>query len=177
MDGAIERVDISKMEIIPNGMFKEFEKLFAKEGEEKVNILYSSSDYGNYKKEQMSKEQTDEHKYPCIYYTYKDGSCKLFYSNTNQKGHFGIPKVIWSVGSATTPFLDERGEFGVMNFASAIIDEPKNLPFIQKAMLNPEFKKLMTFSDGVTGTGKGNVYNRKMIALFRKDFWKEFVKE
>jgi len=173
-DGTTQRVDISKMEFIPNGMYKEFEKLVAKGNEEKVNILYSRSAYGN-DKPHMSKEQKEEFKYPCIYYTYKDGSYKLFYSNTNNNGHFGTAKIIWSDGGASTPIIDENGEFGVMNFACSIIDDIKNLPFIQKAMLHPDFLKLMSFSDGYSGVG-GQRYNRKVISTFRKDFWKEFLK-
>lgn len=176
MDGTTQRIDISKMEFIPNGMFKEFEKLLAKGDKEKVQILYSRSNYGNDKKKQMSKTQTHEHIYPCIYLTYKDGSYQLWYSNTNKKGHFGIPKVIWSNGGASNPIVDINGEFGVMNFACSIVDEPKNLPFIQKAMLHPDFLKLMSFADGVTGVGRHR-YNKKAISLFRKDFWKEFIND
>ena len=33
----------------------------------------------------------------------------------------------------------------------------------------------MTFSNGMTGVGMHR-YNRRVIALFRKDFWKEFLK-
>jgi hypothetical protein len=170
MDGTTQIVDISKTEFIPNGKYKEFEKLLAKDGEEKVKILYSRSDYGT-DKPHMSKTQTTEHIYPCIYLTYKDGSYKLWYSNTKSKGHFGIPKVIFSNGTST-PIIDENGEYGLTQFAYGIIDDPKNLPFIQKAMLHPDFIKLMSFSDGITGTG--HRYNRKVIELFRKDFWKEF---
>ena len=170
MDGTVELVDISKLEYIPSGMFKEFEKLFAKNGEEKVNILYSRSAYGS-DYSHISKEQSDEHKYPVVYFTYKDGSTQLRYSSTNKNGHFGTPKIIWSQG-ISTPIVDEKGEYGVMNFASAIVDEPKNLPFIKKAMLNTDFLKLMSFSDGKTGCG--HRYNRKAIAMLRKDWWKEF---
>ena len=63
---------------------------------------------------------------------------------------------------------------GLGVFSSAIIDEPKNLIFIQKAMLHPDFLKLMSFSDGYSGVG-GQRYNYKVISLFRKDFWKEFL--
>lgn len=174
MDGTTQRVDISKMEFIPNGMYKEFEKLLAKDGEEKVNALFSRSAYGN-DKPHMSKEQNDEFKYPCSYVTYKDGSMKCLFSKTNTNGHFGIPKVIWSNGGASSPVVDNIGEYGLTNFSYAIIDEPKNLPFIQKAMLNPDFMELMSFSDGITGVGRHR-YNFKAISLFRKDFWKEFLK-
>ena len=97
----------------------------------------------------------------------------LKYSSTKEKGHFGIPKVIFSNG-ISCPFIDEMGEYAMTQFAYAIVDDVKNLPFIQKAMLNPDFMKLMSFSDGMTGVGRHR-YNRKAIALFRKDFWKEFL--
>lgn len=174
MDGTIQRVDISKMEFIPNGMFKEFEKLIAKNGEERVDMSLRRYAY-DHKKDHTSKEQTEEFKYPIVYLTYKDGSINFWYSNTNTKGHFGIPKVIWSNGSGTTPIVDEKGEYGMAEYCFAIVDEPKNLPFIKKAMENPEFTKLMSFSDGKTGVGM-HKYNYKVISLFKKDFWKEFLK-
>lgn len=171
-DGSIECVDISKMQFIPNGMFEEFNRLIAKDGEERVNVLRSYS-YDTRKK-YVAKKQTEEFKYPIVYVTYKDGSINFMYSNTKEKGHFGIPKVIWSNGGASTPIIDEQGEYGLTEFAYFIVDEPKNLPFIQKAMLHPDFLKLMSFSDGVTGVGRHR-YNRKVIALFKKDWWKEFI--
>lgn len=173
MDGTIERVDISKMEFLPNGMYKDFQKLLAKDGEERVNLLHSFSDYET-RKEHMSNVQSDEFKYPVVYVTYKDGSINFMYSNTNTKGHFGIPKVIWSNGSGTTPIVDTTGEYAMTQFSYAIVDDVQNLERIKQAMMNPDFTKLMSFSDGMTGVGM-HKYNRKAIALFRKDFWKEFL--
>jgi len=170
-DGSTERIDISKMSFIPNGMYKEFEKLLAKNGEETVEILHSYSAYER-RKDNMSKEQTEEFKYPVIYLTLNNGALSLQYSNTNQKGHFGTPKVIFSNGAASTPIIDEKGEYGMSDFAYAIVDETKNLPFIKKAMENPDFCKLMKFVEGNSSLHR---YNRKAIALFRKDFWKEFL--
>lgn len=167
-DGKVERVDISKMEFIPNGMFKDFEKLIAKDGEEKVNYLHSRSAYGS-DYSHMHKEQTVEFKFPIVYYTYKDTSIRFMYSNTKERGHFNLPKVIWSDG-ISTPIVDVNGEYGIAQFAFAIIDEPKNLPFIQKAMLHPDFIKLMLFSNGISGQR----YDKKAISLFRKNWWKEY---
>jgi len=171
MDGTTQRVDISKMKFIPNGMFKEFEKLIAKNDENKVNLLADSS-YHTQRVEKMSKEQSEEFKYPVVYVTYKDGSINFMYSNTKDCGHFGISKVIFSNG-ISTPIIDENGDYGLTQFSYAIVDEPKNLQYIQKAMSNPKFINLMSFSDGNTGTG--HRYNRKVISLFRKDFWKDFI--
>lgn len=167
MDGTTQRVDISKMEFIPNGMYKEFEKILAKKGEVTCNVLRSCA-YHTQKK-YVSKEQTEEFKYPCIYYTYKDSSLNLRYSSTNEYGCFNIPKVIWSQG-ISAPIVDVEGKYGINEFAFAIVDEPKNLSFIQKAMLHPDFIKLMSFSDGVSGQR----YNRKVISLLKKDWWKEY---
>ena len=170
--GVIERADISKLSFIPNGMYDAFQKLMPKKGEETVNILYDC----NYhiQKEYVSKEQTEEFKYPVVYVTYKDGSMKLRYSSTNTKGHFGIPKVIFSNGGASCPVVDAKGEYAMTQFAYAIVDDVQNLERIKQAMLNPEFWKLMSFSDGTTGVGRHR-YNWKAIRLFRKNFWIDFL--
>ncbi len=171
MDGTTQRVDISKMEFIPNGMYKEFERLMPKNGEETVNVLRSCKYHTQ--KEYVSKEQTEEFNHPVVYVTYKDGSMNLRYSNTNSHGQFGTPKVIFSNGGASCPVIDANGKYAMTEFAYAIVDDVENLPLIKKAMLNPDFMTLMSFSDGMTGVGRHR-YNRKAIALFRKDFWKEF---
>ena len=175
VDGTMEYADLSKMEFIPNGMFNMFEKLLAKNDEPKVNILHSYSAYET-RKPYISKEKTNEFIHPCVYTTLKDGSINLWYSSTKDNGHFGLPKVIWSNGGASTPCVDIDGEYGLTQFAYAIIDKPQNLPLIQKAMLSDKFLTLMTFSDGVTGVGLHR-YNRKAISTFRKDFWKEFLND
>jgi hypothetical protein len=167
-DEIIQYIDISQREFIPNGMFKDFDKLIAKEGEEVLNLLYSRTLYGS-DKNNMSKKQIEEYAYPCVYITQKDGSKQIWYSSVD-KGHFRIPKVIFSNGRSSYPIIDELGEYGIMNFAYAIVDSVENLPYIQKALLNPEFIKLMSFS-----WGSDHRYNPKVIALFRKDFWKDFI--
>ena len=169
-DGTIERVDLSKMDFIPNGMFKIFDKLIAKNGDT-VKILRDCSYHTQ--KEYVNGKQTEEFKYPCVYMMPKDGVPKLKYSKINTKGHFGIPKLIWSNGRITSvgSLIDANGEYGITEFAYAIIDIPENLPRIKHAFDHKNFRKLMeecSISD--------MSINRKVIALFRKDFWKEFLK-
>ena len=167
-DGTTQRINISKLNFIPNGMLDEFNKLLAKDGEEKVKMIYDNN--YNHNRPYIQKNKNEEFKFPVVYFTYKDGSVKFMYSNTQEKGHFNISKVIFSNGCTSTPIIDENGNYAITEFSYAVIDEPKNLPFIQKAMKNTDFLKLMSFSDG------GNHrYNYKVISLFRKDFWKEFL--
>jgi Eco57I restriction-modification methylase len=169
-DGKIERVDISKLEFIPNGMFDLFKKCLPKNGEDVVKILRDSSYHTQ--RPHMSKVQTDEFKYPCVYTVKKGDNKTLWYSNSNKNGHFNIPKFIWSnfrISSGGT-IIDINGEYGLTQFAYAIIDSPENLSHIKKAFDSELFRELMencSFSY--------LSINPKPISLFRKDFWMDFI--
>jgi hypothetical protein len=169
VDNNTIRIDISNLPFIPNCNIKKVLSLVAKDGEEKVNILFNSSYH--HQRPHMNKEQNEKYKYPCAQnINVKNEISCFWYSNTNDKGHF-IPKVIFS-RKCSGVFVDETGEYGMAEDCGGIIDEPKNLPFIQKAMLNEEFiKNIMGFRNAL-----GDKYNKKIIATFRKDFWKEFLK-
>ena len=123
----------------------------------------------------MSKNNVDDFIYPCVYTTLKNGTINLWYSNTNENGHFNISKVIWSNG-ISTPCVDLYGQYGLTEFSYAIVDDKENLDNIKKAMLSERFIELMTYSDGITGVGMHR-YNRKAISTFRKDFYKQFLND
>jgi hypothetical protein len=89
-----------------------------------------------------------------------------------KEGHFGIPKLIWSNGRITSvgSFLDLKGEYGLTQFAYAIADEKENLPLIKKAFDSDKFRIIMQ------SCAVGQLLiNYKIISLFRKDFWREFI--
>lgn len=181
------KINLNEWDFIPNGKFEVFEKLLAKKDNE-INVLYDSSTYDTrndcFKKKidvlydrtmygidknNMDKLKTDNYKYPCVYTISQKNGLKCFYSYIN-KGHFGIPKVIWTNGSGTYPIIDKIGEYGLTQFAYAIIDDKDNLEKIKDAMLNIDFLNLMKY----TIFKKDNNYNFKIIALFRKDFYNMF---
>jgi hypothetical protein len=160
---------LNNVPFIPNCNIKNVLSLVAKKDEERVEILYSRSMYGTDKKH-MYKEQTDEFKYPCVY-TVGRLNPNFWFSNTKLT-HFGTSKVIWGNG-LTDVITDKNGEYGLTQFAYAIVDNPKNLENIQKALKSQNFiKNVMGYTKGV-----GHIYNRKVISTFRKDFWKEFITE
>ena len=172
-DGVEERVDISNLEFIPNEHFDEVMSLVAKVGEEKVKIINNSSYH--HQREHMSKEQSNIFRYPCVYTVrspLKNNEPTFYFSSTTDKGHFGIHKIIFA-GGASGVVIDKNGEYGLTEFASAIVDDPKNLDNIKKALQSERFiRNIMGFKASL-----GDKYNRKIIATFRKDFWKEFVDE
>jgi len=165
-DGKIERLDLSKMVFIPNVNIEFVFSLLANDGEERVNILHSYSNYET-RKEHMSREETEEFKYPCAY-TVGSKNPNFFYSN--KKGKFFEPKVVWGNG-LTDVIIDETGKYGLTQFTYAIADNVENLKHIQTALKSEKFKKdVMGYTKGV-----GHIYNRKIISLFRKNFWLEFI--
>jgi hypothetical protein len=165
------KLDISKLEFIPGENIKEIYSLIAKDGEEKVHILNNSSYH--HQRTFMSKTRTEEFKYPCVYMVSYLDKPTYYFSNRNdrnEKGEHFVPKIIWGGGS-TGLYIDYHGECGLTEFGSAIIDDVQNLKNIEIALKNQRFiKNIMLFKNGL-----GDKYNRKIIATFRKDFWKEFI--
>ena len=160
--------DLSDVEFIPNANLDKVYSLVAKPNEERVEVLYSSSKY-EIRNKHMSSEKDSEFKYPCAY-TVGSVNPNFWYSNTNKLGHFGVPKVIWGNG-LTDVIVDKDGQYGLTQFAYAIVDDVENLEMIQRALKSKDFiKNIMGYQKGV-----GHIYNRKVIETFRKDFWKEFV--
>ena len=172
VDGVIENVDLNTMDFIPNGKFSEFNKLIAKNDEERVQIINDYSYGVNIPQPHMSNNMVGDFKYPCVYTTLKDGTINAKYTNDKTKGHFGIPKVIWSNGRATSAIVDEDGTYGLTQHSYGLVDEKENLEYIKKALISPKFLELISFSDG--GTHK---YNHKTIGTFRKDFYKQFLND
>jgi hypothetical protein len=172
-DGSIEMIDLGDMEFIPNGKFGEIKNLIAKQGEKQVEVLNSRSAYGS-DKNHMSKESIEEFKFLCIQnVNVKNKLSCVHYSNTKGNGHFGISKVMFGRKSSGV-FVDKTGEYGQAQDCSSIIDDVENLEDIQRALQNKRFLELSKQCD--VG-GSRDWYNRKIIATFRKDFWKEFLED
>ena len=88
-------------------------------------------------------------------------------------GHFGVPKLIWSNGNykSVGSIVDIVGKYGVVDFSYAIVDTPANLPKIKAVFDSKEFRDFI-----VHGMPSKLAINYKVIAQFRKDWWKGFLK-
>lgn len=144
--------------------------LFAKKEDETCEVMHSDSLY-EIRKSWMSKTKDTQHKYPCVYTVdFKDNP--TLYWSSKKETMFGIPKLIWSNGriSSLGSIIDNTGKYALTQFSYAIVDEPKNLPLIKKAFDSEAFRKLMEYC-----AVSQNTINYKVIALFKKDFWKQFL--
>lgn len=172
--GNLEEIDISKMEIIPNFDILKINKLLASDDEDKVNVLYSRSKYGT-DKSHMSKAKNDKNTFTCIYSVLKNNVPTFFYS-TEDRGHFGIKKVIFGNGANPTFMMDTSGEYGLTQFAFGIVDN-ENFDIIKKVLEEKiEYINEITQATKFVATMGNPILYPKVVSLFRKDFWKEFIK-
>jgi hypothetical protein len=171
-DGTTNTIDVNGLEFIPNGEYEKIMSMIAKNGEESVNVIYSRSLYGTDKKH-MSKTKTEECKYPCVY-TVNSKSEITYYYSSKQHGHYEVPKFIWSNGriSSIGSYVDINGDYGLTQFAYAIVDKPENLQKIKEVFDTKDFRNLME----LCAVGQLTV-NYKVISIFKKDFWKIFTEK
>jgi hypothetical protein len=169
-EGKQHNIDMSKRDFLPNYEIELFDTCLAKRGEEKCEVMYSRSAYGTDKKH-MSKEKDELFKYPVVHGLRKNDDVSIWYSSRNDKGHFGVPKVILSWGEFQYPMLDFEGKYGmtqiVFGIAISSREEGEN---IVKAINSEKFKKVIACS-------KWSAFQTewRMFKYFRKDFWRDFV--
>jgi hypothetical protein len=169
-DGNTVKKNLSELEFIPNKNIDELFSLIATDDEPTVEIIHSWSAYET-RKPYMSEYKDSIYRYPCVCNVNKSEECTLMYSSTNKNGHFGISKLICgSASSGTNFFIDEVGEYGITQFSFAIVELPENLKNLKTAMKSERFQEIIKAIPNFS-----NAINFKILSLFRKDFWKEFV--
>ena len=169
-EGKIYNAKINHLPIIPNMLIKNVISLMARDGDERVEVLHS---FSNYFSRKLSNEKSIEYKHPCIKYISKnDKKIDLYWSSYNDVGNFLVPKVMFCIDSASGGgiVIDKEGKYLLSQFVAGIVDSDKNLKNIKKAIESDKFRKIMKACQYTKG-----LYNHKIISLFRKDFWKDFI--
>lgn len=172
-EGATVKQNISSMPFIPNAHIKEVMGLIAKDGEEKVELLYNCFYHHQTRTKDgtMKKEKEGEFKYPCVYSVKINDEPTLWYSSIREQ-FFNVPKVIWGSGHIGV-IIDPDGQFGLTEFACGIADTPENLPKIREALQSEKFLGIVM--NYKKGSYSGHAYEKDIIKYLRKDFWKSFV--
>jgi len=185
-DKHIKVIDVKILDFIPNGQYDDIMKMIENKKEKRINLLYDSCSYHTQKK-WINNEKTKIFKYPCVYTVNSKGEPVFKYSSIKyvkeiQKiekkcllknvEHFSN-KLIWSNGriSSIGSYIDDS-KYALTQFSYAIVDNDiDKLKMIKKAFDTPEFKKMMEYC----AVSQLSI-NYKVLALFKKDFYKHFVK-
>jgi hypothetical protein len=121
----------------------------------------------------MKDHETKKHKYPIVYSTPLVGPT-IWYSSTNERGHFGIPKIILNASRPLGFVVDLKGEFGMSQFCVGIVGSKEYLKMVAAVIQNQKTNGFAEFMSACNFTDK--LFNKDVISLLRKDFWKAFVK-
>lgn len=180
-------INIKKLLFIPNGNINFIKKLLANKNEEKVNLLYDSCSYHT-QKDWIKGVENKIYKHKCIYTVNSNNIPTFKYSRikyikdikklenkclVKNTEHFGNSKLIWSNGRIKSVgcYIDKKGIYGLTQFSYAILENDYNiLNILEKVFLSKEFKNIME-NCAVTEQS----INYKIIALFKKDFYKYFL--
>lgn len=165
-------LDLSLFEWLPNSNISDIMKILTDVTtytSENCPIIQSMSAYEP-RKSHMSKIKTEEFKYPCIHSTPKNG-LRYMWSNRNDKGHFGIPKVIFGDTGFDTAIIDLKGEYGMTQHSMAIeINDLQEGENILKALQSEKFNNL---KDSCLFSSYAIDWN--IFKTFKRDWWKEYI--
>ena len=183
-DGEERRACIKEGALIPNFDCPDLEAILAAPGEERVEFLSCKSTFAS-PQPFMSEERTETHCHPCVWSisgkrelaSSGGGRLRLRWSSSRtgggQKAMFGVPKVMFGVSQQSgIPRVDLEGDYGMMEFVSAIVDEPAVLPLIRRAMDGSRFRRAMDAARFNT-----EMWSRHVIPLLKKDFWRVLLED
>jgi hypothetical protein len=163
------KLDLSNFKWLPNSNIQKIKSILANDDDIRCNIIYSTP-YHSVLKKQMSRTQNEEFKYECIHTTPKAGP-RIMYSNVNNKGHFGISKVIFGDSGISNPIIDMDGNYGMTEHSMAIqvstYDEANN---ISNAIKSDNFMNIIKSCSFSTYQLDWRIFKE-----FKNNFWKEFV--
>ncbi len=162
-------IDLSEFKWLSNYNILEIKDIIAKQDDDKNIIIYSPSLY-EHRKTWMSHNKDSIFKYPCVHSTPKTG-VRYMYSKVNDKGHFGVPKVIFGEAGINDIVVDIKGEYGLTNGAIGIkIDDEETGKKISKALKTKQFHDIMQSCLYSSYRLDWNLFKE-----FKKDFWKNFI--
>jgi hypothetical protein len=166
-DGNIEYLNLLEWNFIPNSNFKKITNLIDFNKNNNLQIL-NDFNYSRLNKKIVNKNKDDNFKYELIYLTPKTG-IRYMYSNVNNKGHFGIKKVIIGESGIENAINDYTGKYGMTQDSFGIIINNKEegdeiLKFIKNKEFIELIKKSLTWSNFRI--------DWRLFTYFKKDFYK-----
>lgn len=170
-EGNITKNNLKDISFIPNSQIDYVYSLLAKDGEPTVETLHSSA-FHTQKSCVMSQHKINDFIHPVIYSVAIKGPT-FWYTNDNTRGHFGIPKIVVNPCRPIGYVLDSNGEYGLSQFCVGIVGDDAYLKTVEEVIKNQKSNGFAEFMETCHLTDK--IFNKDIISLFRKDFWKDFI--
>ena len=162
-------LDLRGLPFIPSANVSDVLELTTVDPKNQLNILFDTRYHRKYK-QLVKEERTEEFCFPLVHSIVKGGP-KLMYTNTTERGIFGIKnKVIINMGETLYSLLDLEGAYGMTECCFAIVcDSAEEAENVNRAINTKKFAQ-------VVASTKWSNYKieYKMFCYLRKDFWKLF---
>ena len=171
-DGVKNIVNLTTLEWLPNSNIELITNMISTTKNNCLDILCNFS-YSRLNKDFVSSNKSKVFRYPLIYLTPSTGVRKM-YSKVNNKGHFGVSKVIIGETGVYNSLNDFDGKYGMTQDSFGIIiksyNEGEN---ILRAIKSEKFIKLLKNSCSWSNFR----IDWRLFTYLKKDFWKEFIEE
>ena len=164
-------LDLQQWDFLPNYEFDNIKKIITTE-KKGIKVIYDGFYHTQHKKKGLLSPTYSENEYKYCVANNINIEIECLYTNDNTKGHFGIPKVIISVGRYPYPHNDYKGVYGMTQGGFGIpIKSKKEGDDIVKAINSDEFKEIIK----ATKWGAFQI-DYRMFKYFKPDFYKYFLK-
>ena len=161
-------VDLSGYSFIPNKGLKFFNKILAKNDEQRCPIIFNRTNYGS-DRPYVIETEDELHKYKLVHSTPKSGN-RFMYSSRNDRGHFGVSKVIFGESGIYDVIIDMNGDYGMSQGSMAIVvDNIEEANNIKKILLSDNFSN---FLESVMWSNFR--IDWRLFSYLKREFWKEF---
>ncbi len=165
-NGSLIYLNLNKLDWLPNYDYKLFLKIV---DNYKENRTISNSNYETRKK-YVNEKKSNEFIFPLIHSTLINKT-RYFYSSRNDKGHFGIPKIIFGDSGISNVILDLNGKFGMTQHGIALpIDNEKNGLLLKKILESDKFKQFLNAC-----LWSNFMIDWRMFNYFKNDWYLEFI--
>jgi len=157
-------VSLQNYDWLPNHSLEQVYSLFS---QNKKQPTFFSCDYHTQNKSYLKPDQDSTFCFPLVHSTPKKGN-RFWYSSRNDKGHFGIPKVIFGESGIGDVIVDIKGEYGMTQGAMGlpVVDETD----AQKAkeyLMSDEFQNIL---DACSWSNFR--VDWRMFTYFKEGFWR-----
>jgi len=163
-EGKNIKIYLNEWDFIPNFHFAKINELLAESEEERCQIINDRSNY-ECRGKHMSKIRTEEFCYPCVYAVNLKEN-KFYWSSRNDRGHFGIPKVIYKVGNAC--LKDPEGKYALTQWCTGIVCPAEEQDRLVQIYQSQEFKRIKN-----AVTVSQHSVNVEILQLFKERWWLE----